>query len=157
MPRRRWIIIAATLALMPDDWSVVENLVAPVITNSETTNVERLPDRICYDWRLTKRRSPRQLFFVFFATGAAPENSDRTMLDACVEDGGTCRPLRSGKTSPAGAPTSRRLCFILPDYLARDHAVTIDGFVVYQGDAWWRMVYKIGPVTAELDGAQSPP
>jgi hypothetical protein len=148
-------LIAPTGSIMP----VLENTISPIITDSQIENVTRDGNRMCFDWRHSKRRAAPQLFFLFWAS--SPKHPDRSMLQAAVVGQGEPRPLRTRLARPAGTEMPIRLCFDLPKYIADDSLATVTGYVTYEGGArtWWRMSYTIGPATTQnpsLEGLEVP-
>ena len=136
-------LIAPTGSMMP----VLENVLSPIISDSRIENVTRDGNRMCFDWRHSKRRAPPQLFFIFWAS--SPANPDRSLLAANVVTQDGEHPLRTSLSRRAGAALSVRLCFDLPAYVADDALATVTGYATYEGwiRTWWRMSYTVGPAT----------
>ena len=147
MRRRIAVALIALAFITPSDdiMALVENTVAPVVTSTGVSNVERTDAAVCFDWTLKKHRAPRQLFFLFYGHGGDPR--DRTMLNVCARSpDGECRPLRTSRSAAPGETRTRRLCTTLPPELAFAPSATIEGFSVYEGVfGLWRLPYLIGP------------
>lgn len=157
MSDRSVIAAAALLGALLSSASlgpIVEQALSPILTEIGVANLSRTHDEVCADVTVVKARAARAELIAWTLSG--DQDADPAFLAAYVARTG--RVLRAEPPLPPGRSTAR-LCWRLAaaDWLRDDATLTLTGLVTFDGWAYWRMPYRIGPATFARPPDAPPP
>lgn len=121
----------------------IELRLAPVLVAQSINDVQRIGNRVCWEWRYTKARpAVPQTFAWSFTVGGTSVRVPAVVLKASERS-----PMSAARVRPPGRGDVD-LCTTIPDELVDVAGVSITGWAEYETNhTFWTIWQAIPPVT----------